>query len=436
MKKVILIIIATFVLSSNANSQSGWQLVNLNTNKILSKIYMFDNIGYILTDSILYKTLDKGDSWSIIFTGLPNLDIYTGFFKSPDLGALLKTYPYSPVPGKLTTNGGKTFDEMNPQLPGIGGIISVFSIYPINHNVIIAAGEEFDFFPVWHDGVIFKSTNGGQTWTLVYRLPSNPSGIIGLKFKDENSGYAITSTGLHMTSNGGGHWAPKAGFAYSFDGKVVCLSDSFNDTIYAAGNTLSADSYYFRYIRSIDDGNTWSLIYQSEYTARIRGAFFLNSQTAWVVGDAGLILHTTNGGADWNKQISGTTETLYGVSFINSDTGFAVGNNGTLLKTYTGGLVGINQISQNVPTEIGLSQNFPNPFNPSTVIKFSLPESTHVNLTVYDQLGRIVESLVDSDLTTGTYQFIFNAKNLSSGLYYYRLSTVNYNQTKKMVILR
>ncbi len=58
MKKVILIIIATFVLSSNANSQSGWQLVNLNTNKILSKIYMFDNIGYILTDSILYKTLD------------------------------------------------------------------------------------------------------------------------------------------------------------------------------------------------------------------------------------------------------------------------------------------------------------------------------------------------------------------------------------------
>lgn len=80
MKKVILIIIATFVLSSNANSQSGWQLVNLNTNKILSKIYMFDNIGYILTDSILYKTLDKGDSWSIIFTGLPNLDIYTGFF--------------------------------------------------------------------------------------------------------------------------------------------------------------------------------------------------------------------------------------------------------------------------------------------------------------------------------------------------------------------
>jgi len=83
-----------------------------------------------------------------------------------------------------------------------------------------------------------------------------------------------------------------------------------------------------------------------------------------------------------------------------------------------------------------LNQNFPNPFNPSTVISYQLPVTSNVTLKVYDILGREVAKLVNEEKPAGTYEVQFNASGLTSGIYFYQLSTGNYTETKKMILLK
>ena len=97
--------------------------------------------------------------------------------------------------------------------------------------------------------------------------------------------------------------------------------------------------------------------------------------------------------------------------------------------------IGITNISS-VANEFSLSQNYPNPFNPNTKINFSIPKSDHVSLRVYDMLGREVSVLVNGQLTAGEYQADFNAKGLSSGMYYYSLRAGEYVDVKKMVLVK
>ena len=89
-----------------------------------------------------------------------------------------------------------------------------------------------------------------------------------------------------------------------------------------------------------------------------------------------------------------------------------------------------------VPEKFELQQNYPNPFNPATTIHYSIPDAGHVSLIVYDMLGRKVETLIDETKNAGTYSTLFNASRLSSGTYFYRLTTDNNSMTRKMILLR
>ncbi len=97
--------------------------------------------------------------------------------------------------------------------------------------------------------------------------------------------------------------------------------------------------------------------------------------------------------------------------------------------------IGIQQTSS-IVKEFSLSQNYPNPFNPNTKINFSLPKGDYVSLRVYDMLGREVKVLVSENLSAGEYQADFDAKGLSSGMYYYSLRAGEYVDVKKMVLVK
>jgi carboxyl-terminal processing protease len=86
------------------------------------------------------------------------------------------------------------------------------------------------------------------------------------------------------------------------------------------------------------------------------------------------------------------------------------------------------------PAKFSLSQNYPNPFNPSTVISYQLPVYSHVTLKVFDLLGREVATLVNEEKRAGSYEVTFNGKNLSSGVYFYRLQAGEFVQTKKLIL--
>ena len=92
--------------------------------------------------------------------------------------------------------------------------------------------------------------------------------------------------------------------------------------------------------------------------------------------------------------------------------------------------------NEGVPTAFSLSQNYPNPFNPSTTVQYSISKSSHVVLEVFNVLGQSITKLVDEQLAPGTYKSTFNASNLSSGVYLYRLKAGDYVQTMKMVLTK
>jgi hypothetical protein len=89
-----------------------------------------------------------------------------------------------------------------------------------------------------------------------------------------------------------------------------------------------------------------------------------------------------------------------------------------------------------IPTEYNLIQNFPNPFNPATIIKYQIPELGLVTLKVYDALGSEIATLVNEEKPIGNYTVEFDATELSSGIYFYRIQAGSFVQTKKMVLLR
>jgi hypothetical protein len=98
--------------------------------------------------------------------------------------------------------------------------------------------------------------------------------------------------------------------------------------------------------------------------------------------------------------------------------------------------VGITPINNQVPEVYSLKQNYPNPFNPTTNINFSIPNSGLVKLSVFDISGKEVATIVNGDVAAGNYVVNYNASQLSSGVYFYRIDAGNFTQTKKMLLIK
>ena len=94
------------------------------------------------------------------------------------------------------------------------------------------------------------------------------------------------------------------------------------------------------------------------------------------------------------------------------------------------------EVTVNQPDKYSLEQNYPNPFNPTTMIEYSIASDGYVTLNVYNVLGQKVDELVNGEVKAGTYEVNFDASNLSSGVYYYRIEANGFVSNRKMVLLR
>jgi hypothetical protein len=108
-------------------------------------------------------------------------------------------------------------------------------------------------------------------------------------------------------------------------------------------------------------------------------------------------------------------------------------------------IIGIQNISTKIPEKFSLHQNYPNPFNPVTKIRFDIAKPSpliplqsgkFVKLIVYDILGKEVATLVNENLQPGTYEVSFNGSNLTSGVYFYKLTTGDFIAVKKMIMIK
>lgn len=220
-----------------------------------------------------------------------------------------------------------------------------------------------------------------------------------------------------------------------YPGAIKMLNENTGYITYGTNSTWPGD----RTAKTIEGG-----INLVEISNEVGGnkLHFINQNTVFgirrfpTLGSRRTILSkTTDACVNWTYQF--VDEFFLDITFINEQTGFIVGDYGMLLKTTNGGApISVQNISTEIPDQFELAQNYPNPFNPITTIRFSIPRATPVTLSVYDLTGKEVFQLVNEQLSAGTYAYDFHAKGLTSGVYFYRLNTEDHAMSRKMVLLK
>ncbi len=352
--------------------------------------------GWSLMHAQLMKSTDGGNSWQKI----DSINTYRSVkFKDENTGAIMSDNFFS-----TTTNGGATW------------IKNTYNAYSFISAFFVSANTWYVF-----GGAIFKTTNSGLNWNMI----NPPSSLLNSAyFTDINTGY-LAGTSLYKTTNGGVNWFTSSTSLPA--GKIYFI----NSTTGWAYND-------YNIFKTTNSGANWETQFSQEFY-QMNSINFVNSLTGFCAANAygiGRILKTTNGGSNWFHDFPYYSHYLNALSFINPNTGWAAGEGETILKTTTGGSVFVAQISSKLPDKFYLSQNYPNPFNPNTNIEFSLPQKSFVKLKVFDLLGRDIANLVNENLSAGSYKYDFNASALTSGIYFYKLETDNFSETRKMVLVK
>ena len=259
--------------------------------------------------------------------------------------------------------------------------------------------------------VRFKSSNGkwGSPRSFKYKLPLTLSGAVtqvGEYYVNKDLGYG-KATGFNIGDNG--------------IIKLLSIKINRNDRIFVRakdsfGRWGEASSVRYRY-KSLTDAE-YKIKFKGGYTAAWQKLKIQNQQYP----SAYYTALTTVTGIDKN-----TIDTVF-VRFQTKDFIWGIPSNNLI--------TGIKEVDEKIPTEFSLSQNFPNPFNPTTKIRFDVSKQSHVKLFVYDILGREIETVVDKEMNPGGYEVTLESKNLSSGVYFYRINAGKFQQMRKMLLLK
>ncbi|HRE41782.1 MAG TPA: YCF48-related protein [Ignavibacteria bacterium] len=420
MKKPLLtffisLIIFSFFLTSTSVFAQGWIQQNSNSSISFRTVYFIDqNIGYASGMSTsrtdIFKTNDGGNNWELIYSqqGLP---IFSLSFINANTGMGVGANGVN----LRTTNGGNSWNQVLFSSSNLNSI----SFLDQNYGWV---GGNYNF----SSATIFKSTNGGQSWNSV---SNNLIGNISIiHFLNINVGVAAMGIYIYKTTNGGSNWTP--GFTSSNYKDINSLNMINSDIGFAVGE-------YGLILKTTDGGSNWD--YQISGSADdLESVDFIDANTGWIAGDDATILKTTNGGANWGIQNTnlGLEFGLFDVQFLNANTGWAVGEDGKIIKTTSGGSVNVTLTGTELPDEFKIFNNYPNPFNPVTKIKFQIPTSTKVKLSVFNSNGLHVATLLNSNLIAGSYEAEFNANNLPSGIYFCKIEAGDFNHSIKMILIK
>ncbi|MBS4028150.1 MAG: PQQ-binding-like beta-propeller repeat protein [Ignavibacteriales bacterium] len=192
------------------------------------------------------------------------------------------------------------------------------------------------------------------------------------------------------------------------------------------------------------DVHNGNLLWRSDSSSRVYSVIFSSDghQVVGAVGNALSMYNATNGTLVWRSIYSGNgTARTVGINHAGSRV-ISGGTDNKIKVWYSGGpLTNVNDKEEVMPKEFSLSQNYPNPFNPVTIIRYQLSANSAVTLKVYDVLGREVATLLNNEqILPGEHAVQFDASNLASGLYFYRIETKSENHSfvdsRKMLLIK
>ncbi|MFA7360338.1 MAG: YCF48-related protein [Candidatus Kapaibacterium sp.] len=400
---------------SSTNFGTNWTNYSrlISTKDILSSSFIDENTGFIVGDQGLFaKTTNAGNNWTFV-NSLPNYRLNSTTFTSSLTGY---TVGFAKDTVYKTLDGGASWQH----ICSYTNASCLYHIQFVNSLTGYASG---------YPGKIIKTTNGGMNWVSLSTAIG--SDLLSLCFIDDLTGYIASNMGNLLTTTDGGN-----SFSYQFFG----TSTYFWCVKFINVNTGFMSTANGKIYRTTNAGNNWT-IHSTGTTQQINYIDFSNENTGFAVGNG--IYKTTDSGLNWSRQIFGSFPYfLWNISIILPNVIYAFGAGGAILKTTNGGSVFINNINKEVPSGYSLNQNYPNPFKPCTKIKFSIVSSPRVlggdlvQLKVYDVMGREVQTLVNESLKPGTYEVSFDGSALNSGVYFYKLITNGYIETKKMLLLK
>jgi photosystem II stability/assembly factor-like uncharacterized protein len=410
MKKIITSLIVLIAVQITINAQStGWSIQPSPTTQNLRGVSFINTDVWIVVGDAgtILRSSNGGINWTIITS--PVADALRGVSMSGSLGLAVG------ISGRVirSTDSGLSWTEVTR--PTTKDLYSV----SISNPTIVATG---------HEGTILVSTNNGLTWN------PHTAGTASILFGVSANGTTAVGVGgqgaVVMSVNSGSGW----GLTILGGQLTFFYSTSFVNS--ATGWAVGSDATLGNVIiKSTNSGFVWTG-QTAPTTEQLFGVSFPALDTGTAVGGNGTIIHTSNSGTSWVIQTSGTNQILNAVSFANTNLGIAAGNSGTILRTTNGGLSGIHVISNNVPKSLSLSQNYPNPFNPNTKIKFDIAKQDNVKLSLYNVLGKEVAVLIDNQMNPGTYEIDWNAVNISSGVYFYKMTAGNFTEIHRMVLMK
>jgi len=367
-----------------------------------------------------------------------------------------------------TSNGGLSWDLQNS---GIDGFI--FDVFFLNKNLGWGIANGYNYF----ESVILKTTNSGVNWTYQYYPDSNII-LNTICFNDSLHGFMGGYQGVILrTSNAGQTWARASvdsGFYYQFHIFKIVFYNSLIG--FCAGGIMDHGGVIWRTTNGGFNWHSFNVSPEPEYNI-----YVVNPQNAYGCGgdyefgsnfvrstDSGVIweykplnifgigenicprtpsdiwvpcgfsqrwAHSVDSGNTFEEVMGTDSSAIYDAIFLDSLHGWGVGVNGSIVK-FNPLTIGVKPVSQNVPIKDFLSQNYPNPFNPSTRIEYYIARISRVTIELYDLLGRKVTTLHDNVEHPGNHFIEFNSSGLSSGVYFYKMITTNYTQTRKLVVLK
>lgn len=366
---------------------SSWETKNcLSPNQLVTKI------GYIPNNGVLFGFSDEANDvyqmgGGVNFVGSFDLSIYMLNYTSSKYFAGYSVKSFANLGDTLFYGTSK-------------GVFKMDNNYPKELNNGLTNKDVLSM--ATNNSFLFCGTNGGG----VYRYQKSP--ISGWEWKQINNGlteYWISS--LVTTSNG-----------YIFTG-----ADNGGGVFY-----------------STDNGDTWkrsnaNTIFKSGSIS----SMIVAKDRIFAIRNLSDVYLSTDFAQTWQK-ITDTLSNNYPINALAYDeqTDYLYigtshyGIKRVLINTQTS----VTDNNANIPTEFILEQNYPNPFNPSTTISFSLPKSSYVFLKLYNNLGQEMETITNGYFYAGKHSVQFNAKNLSSGVYFYKLTADNFSTTKKLMIIK
>jgi hypothetical protein len=193
--------------------------------------------------------------------------------------------------------------------------------------------------------------------------------------------------------------------------------------------------------KTTDGGANWVTFGVPDFE-EIYDLFFISPDSGVVVGKPSMVRFTADGGNTWEEDPEITSllagSSIKKIGALSEEFGIAITDSGSIISFATDSSLLTAVSDEDIQIHnYSLSNNYPNPFNPSTIIEYNLPQYGFVTLTVYDMLGREIATLVNEEKSAGNHKFEFNAGDLASGIYYYHLNVgYEFVETKKMVLMK